>query len=184
MWSLFKARGWLCRDRIEMVRIASTKHGRAGRAQARTYGPDYSAYRREQRKRNGDLRDVRCAATNTRGEPCKRFALADRQHCHAHDPERAAERQRTREAAWAASHARMLRWGDHAPDVQRAITTHGRPALCHASGICTTVLGKMLTYQPDQRFKPETWAKLRRGITALDTTPDPADPRPQQHPIH
>ncbi len=77
MWSLFKARGWQCRDRIDMVRVASTRHGRAGRAQARTYGPDYAAYRRQQRKRNGDLRDVRCAALNAAGEPCRRFALAD-----------------------------------------------------------------------------------------------------------
>ncbi len=150
MWSLFKARGWLCRDRVDMVRVASTKHGRAGRAQARAYGPDYAAYRREQRKRNGDLRDVRCRATNTRGEPCKRWALADRAYCVAHDPDRAAERQRHREAAWAASRARMLRWGDHAPEVRRAIDAHGRPELCRASGICTTVLGKMLAYDDEQ----------------------------------
>lgn len=184
MWSLFKARGWLCRDRVEMVRVASTKHGRAGRAQARAYGPDYAAYRRAQRKRNGDLRGVRCTATNTRGEPCQRFALAGREHCHAHDPDRAAQRQRAREAAWAASRARMLRWGDHASEVERAIATHGRPALCRASGICTTVLGRMLAYQPDQCFTPETWTKLRRGIETLDEAPIPADSRPQEHPIH
>ena len=167
MWSLFKARGWLCRDRVEMVRVASTKHGRAGRAQARAYGADYAAYRREQRKRNGDLRDVRCVSTNTRGEPCKRFALAGSEHCHAHEPERAAERQRHREQAWAASRARMLRWGDFAPRVHAAIDEHGRPALCRASGICTTVLGKMLGYCDDQPFKPETWRKLERGIARL-----------------
>jgi hypothetical protein len=175
MWSLFKARGWLCRDRIDMVRVASTRHGRAGRAQARTYGPDYAAYRRQQRKRNGDLRDVRCAALNAAGEPCRRFALADRTHCHTHDPKRASERQQHREAAWAASRARMLRWGDHAPAVEQAIAQHGRPALCRASGICTTVLGKMLAYKPDQRFKPETWAKLESGITALNVHVE-ADP--------
>jgi hypothetical protein len=168
MWSLFKARGWLCRDRVDMVRVASTKHGRAGRAQARAYGADYAAYRREQRKRNGDLRDVRCASTNSRGEPCKRFALAGRHHCHAHDPERAAERLQHREAAWAASRARMLRWGDHSTTVEQAIAQYGRPALCRASGICTTVLGKMLAYEPEQRFKPETWAKLDAGITQLE----------------
>ena len=167
LWSLFKARGWLCRDRVEMVRVASTRHGRAGRAQARAYGPDYAAYRREQRKRNGDLRDVRCASTNTRGEPCKRFALADRKHCHAHDPERAAERQQHREQAWAASRARMLRWGDHAPLVHAAIAEHGRPVLCRASGICTTVLGKMLGYSDEQPIKPETWRKLESGIRSL-----------------
>jgi hypothetical protein len=167
LYSLFKARGWLCRDRVAMVRVASTKHGRAGRAQARAYGPDYAAYRRQQRKRNGDLRDVRCASTSTRGEPCKRFALADREHCHAHDPERAAERQQAREAAWAASRARMLRWGDHAPLVHAALAEHGRPALCQASGICTTVLGRLLGYTEEQPFKPETWRKLERGIALL-----------------
>ena len=175
MWSLFQARGWLCRDRVEMVQIASIKHGRAGRAQARAYGPDYAAYRRQQRKRNGNLRDIRCAATNTRGEPCKRFALADRKHCHAHDPERAAERQRHRELAWAASRARMLRWGDHAPLVHAAITEHGRPAVCRASGICTTVLGKMLAYASDQPIKPETWAKLESGVRSLASGESPSD---------
>jgi hypothetical protein len=167
MWSLFKARGWLCRDRVAMVRVASTKHGRAGRAQARAYGSGYAAYRRAQRKQNGDLRDVRCAASNKRGEPCKRWALADRTHCVAHDPVRAAERQRHREAAWAASRARMLRWGDYSRLVEAAIDEHGRPALCRASGICTSVLGRMLAYDPDQPFKPETWAKLERGIREL-----------------
>ncbi len=179
MWSLFKARGWLCRDRVEMVRVASTKHGRAGRAQARAYGPDYAAYRRAQRKRNGDLRDVRCAATNVSGAPCKRFALADRQHCVTHDPERAAQRQATMRKAWAASRARMLRWGDHAATVEQAIAEHGRPALCRASGICTTVLGKILAYDGDQRFKPETWAKLEAGITRLAHTPHGPEPQPE-----
>jgi hypothetical protein len=174
MWSLFKARGWLLRDRVEMVRVASTKHGRAGRAQARAYNADYAAYRREQRKRNGDLRDVRCQSTNTRGEPCMRFALAGSQHCHAHAPERAAERQRHRERAWAASKARMLRWSDYAPLVHAAIDEHGRPAVCRASGICTTVLGKMLAYSAEQPFKPETWRKLEQGIASLTDGSVPA----------
>ena len=164
MWSLFKTRGWPCRDRIDMVRRASTKHGRAGRAQARSYGPDYAAYRRQQRKRSGYVRDVRCAAANVNGEPCKRFALADAKHCVAHEPSRARAREQTMQAAWAASRARMLRWGDHRGQVERAIDEHGRPALCRASGICTTVLGKMLRYDDEQAFKPETWAKLRAGI--------------------
>jgi hypothetical protein len=170
MWSLFKARGWLRRDRIEMVRAASTKHGRAGRAQARAYGPDYVAYRREQRKRSGSLRDVRCQATNTRGEPCRRYALAGRIQCAAHDPKRSAQRQQHREAAWAASRARMLRWGDHRSEIERTIAEHGRPALCRASGICTTVLGKMLGYDDGQPFKPETWSKLQHGIAMCDQT--------------
>lgn len=167
MWSLFKARGWPCRDRVDMVRRASTKHGRAGRAQARAYGPDYAAYRRQQRKRAGYLRDVRCAATNADGQPCKRFALADRSHCVAHDPDRVAQRQRTMRAAWAASRARMLRWGDHRAEVEQALDAHGRPALCRASGICTSVLGRMLRYDDEQPIKPETWAKLAAGIREL-----------------
>ena len=61
----------------------------------------------------------------------------------------------------------MLRWGDHAPEVRRAIDAHGRPELCRASGICTTVLGKMLAYDDEQPFKPETWAKLEGGIRDL-----------------
>jgi hypothetical protein len=62
----------------------------------------------------------------------------------------------------------MLRWGDHSTTVEQAIAQYGRPALCRASGICTTVLGKMLAYEPEQRFKPETWAKLDAGITQLE----------------
>jgi hypothetical protein len=164
------ARGWPRRDRIDMVRRASTKHGRAGRAQAREYGPDYAAYRRQQRKRSGYLRDVRCEATNKNGEPCKRFALAERAHCVTHDPQRAQERQRIMQAAWKASRARMLRWGDHRAAIEQAIAAHGRPALCRSSGICTTVLGKMLGYDDEQAIKPETWRKLRAGIEALATS--------------
>lgn len=174
MWSLFDARGWPRRDRIDMVRRASTKHGRAGRAQAREYGPDYAAYRRQQRKRAGYLRDVRCAATNVDGKPCRRFALSDRSHCVAHDPQRAAERERTMQAAWAASRARMLRWGDHRTEVEHALAEHGRPAVCRASGICTTVLGKMLRYDDDQPIKPETWTKLNAGIRSLTARGAPA----------
>lgn len=167
MWSLFKARGWPRRDRVDMVRRASTKHGRAGRAQAREYGPDYAAYRRQQRKRAGYLRDVRCAATNVNGQPCKRYALADQQHCVTHDPNHRDLRQQVLKAAWAASRARMLRWGDHRTDIEQAITKHGRPAVCRASGICTTVLGRMLRYNDDQPIKPETATRLHDGITAL-----------------
>jgi hypothetical protein len=61
----------------------------------------------------------------------------------------------------------MLRWGDYSRLVEAAIDEHGRPALCRASGICTSVLGRMLAYDPDQPFKPETWAKLERGIREL-----------------
>ncbi|MCW2927892.1 MAG: hypothetical protein JWM86_1860 [Thermoleophilia bacterium] len=167
LYSLFEARGWSRRDRIEMVRRVSTKHGRAGRAQARRYGPDYAAYRRTQRKRNGDLRDVRCAVSNKSGEPCKRWALAGKQHCVTHDPDRAAERARTMQAAWAASRARMLRWGDYRPAVQTAVDQHGQSALARASGVCVTVIGRMLRYDEEQPIKPETWAKLEWGITRL-----------------
>jgi hypothetical protein len=167
MWGAFKARGWPRRDRIDMVRAASTKHGRAGRSQARAYGPDYAAYRRQQRKQAGYLRDVRCASMSVSGEPCKRFALAGTQHCVAHEPSRAREREKTLQRAWSASRARMLRWGDHAPQVEAAIAEYGRPAVCRASGICSTVLGKMLKYDADQRFKPETWHKLQHGFTTL-----------------
>jgi len=150
-----------------MVRRVSTKHGRAGRAQARVYGPDYAAYRREQRRRAGYLQDIPCAAQNKNGVPCRRWALAGKHHCVAHDPARRAERQRIMESAWAASRARMLRWGDHRPHLESAIERHGRPALCQASGVSTTVLGRMLRYKDDQPIKPETWAKLQRGIHSL-----------------
>lgn len=168
MYEAFKARGWERRDRIEMVRRVSTTHGRAGRAQAKAYGPDYAAYRREQRKRAGTLRDVRCAARSVRGEPCERFALSGSDRCVAHDPNRKQQRQRTLDAAHAASRARMLRWDDLHGHVDTAIHRHGRPALCRASGIDTSVLGRMLRYAPDQPIKPETWIKLKRGIHLLD----------------
>ena len=67
----------------------------------------------------------------------------------------------------------MLRWGDHRPAVDRAIAEHGRPALCRSSGICTTVLGKMLGYDDDQPIKPETWRKLRAGIDVLERAAAP-----------
>lgn len=172
MWQAFKARGWLCRDRIEMVRVASTKHGRAGRAQARAYGPDYAAYRRAQRRRAGYVQDRPCASPNKSGDPCKRWALAGKQHCVAHDPERVEQRQRIMDAAWTASRARMLRWGDLRPRVDCAIVEHGRPALVRASGISSTVLGRMLRYGEEQPIKPETWTKLEQGIERLRSEPE------------
>ena len=65
---------------------------------------------------------------------------------------------------------------DGAAVVRAAIAEHGRPALCRASGICTTVLGKMLAYADDQPIKPETWRKLETGIAAMDAcaASDPA----------
>lgn len=182
MYTAFELRGWPRHDRIEMVRRVSLKHGRAGRAQAREYGPDYAAYRRQQRKRSGYLRDVRCAARNKDGGPCRRWALAGKQHCVAHDPERQAERQRVLEAAWAASRARMLRWGDLRPQVEAAIAKHGRPALVRTSGMATTVIGRMLRYGDEQPVKPETWSKLREGIERLEsgrsTGARPREPAP------
>ena len=172
MYKAFELRGWPRHDRIEMVRRVSLRHGRAGRAQAREYRPDYAAYRRQQRKRSGYLRDVRCAARNKDGCPCQRWALAGKLHCVAHDPERQAERQRVLEAAWAASRARMLRWGDLRPQVEAAIAEHGRPQLVRASGMETTVIGRMLRYGDEQAVKPETWAKLGRGIETLQSDPD------------
>ena len=72
--------------------------------------------------------------------------------------------------------ATVERVGDHAEQVEAAIAEHDRPSVCRASRICTTVLGKMLTYEPDQRFKPETWARLAAGIAALNAraAPPPA----------
>ena len=167
LYKAFELRGWPRRDRIEMVRLVSTKHGRAGREQARQYGPDYAAYRREQRKRNGDLRDIPCAAQNKNGDPCKRWAITDRSYCVTHDPARQGDRQRIMESAWAASRARMLRWGDLCGEVHRAIELHGRPALARTSGVSATVLSRMLRYAEDQPVKPETWAKLESGMAAL-----------------
>ena len=63
----------------------------------------------------------------------------------------------------------MLRWGDLRDDVDRAIGQYGRPALVAASGVSTTVFGRMLQYADDHPVKPETWAKFEWGIAALDT---------------
>jgi hypothetical protein len=72
----------------------------------------------------------------------------------------------------------MLRWGDHSTAVEQAIAQYGRPGLYHASGICTTVLGRMPTYEPEQCFKPETWAKLAAGIQALEAAREPLRQEP------
>jgi len=66
----------------------------------------------------------------------------------------------------------MLRWGDLRDEVLRAIDQYGRPALARASGVSTTVLGRMLNYADDQPVKPETWAKLQNGIASLDAGAD------------
>jgi len=63
----------------------------------------------------------------------------------------------------------MLRWGNLRGEVQRAIDQYGRPALVAASGVSTTVLGRMLRYADDQPVKPETWAKFERGIESLSS---------------
>lgn len=172
LFGAWRTRGWKCRPQRQVTIERNFKHGRSTRAQAAlrpgdTGYEEYRQYRRDQLRASGAVRDVKCSAVSVAGVPCARFALTGKEHCVAHDPERAAERRAVLEAAWARSRARMLRWGDHAQAVRDTIEVHGRPALCRASGVSTTVIGRMLKYDDDQPIKPETWAKLARGIEQL-----------------
>lgn len=85
----WKRLGLPARDRIEMTVLKSTKHGRAGRAQAKEYGPDYAAYRREQKRQAGETHGRRCQGVREwpprKGQPCNRSALWDSDYCYNHD---------------------------------------------------------------------------------------------------
>jgi hypothetical protein len=88
--------GLEARDRIEMTVLKSYKHGRAGRAQQREHGPDYVKYRREQKRKNGEVHGRRCEALRKqyprKGQPCSSSALGDSEFCYQHDPRFEQER--------------------------------------------------------------------------------------------
>jgi len=46
--------------------------------------------------------------------------------------------------------------------------------VCRASGICTTVLGKILCHEDDQPIKAATWIKLDTDIRSLTARGVPA----------
>lgn len=105
----WKRLGLQARGRIEMTVLKSLKHGRAGRAQQREHGPDYAAYRREQKRKNGETHGRRCEGVRQwpprKGQPCNRNALWDSNYCYQHDPRNKAaieahlEKARSRIAA-------------------------------------------------------------------------------------
>lgn len=112
----WKRLGLQARGRIEMTVLKSFKHGRAGRAQQREHGPDYAAYRREQKRKNGETHGRRCEGVRQqyprKGQPCSSNALWDSNYCYQHDPrsedqrnqhlERARQRVRRRKETAAA----------------------------------------------------------------------------------
>lgn len=105
----FKRLNLRARDRVEMTVTKSLKHGRASRVKQRERGPDYVAYRREQRLRSGETHGRRCEGVKEwpprKGQPCSRSALRDSQFCFNHDPrnrkqiERALEKARSLQGA-------------------------------------------------------------------------------------
>jgi hypothetical protein len=94
----WKRLGLQARDRIEMTVIKSLKHGRAGRQQQREHGPDYAAYRREQKRKNGEVHGRRCQGVRQnpprKGQPCNSSALWDSEYCYQHDSRFAQQRAR------------------------------------------------------------------------------------------
>lgn len=76
----FRHRGWYIRPRIEATVKAHLKHGR-------TRDPKY---RREQRRKSGEVRGVLCAGIKMgpprKGEPCQHYAMAGSDYCRQHDP--------------------------------------------------------------------------------------------------
>jgi hypothetical protein len=88
--------GLQARDRIEMTVLKSYKHGRGGRQQQRDGGPEYAKYRRETRRKSGQVHGRRCDALRTqyprKGQPCSLSALNDSDFCYQHDPRFEAER--------------------------------------------------------------------------------------------
>lgn len=94
----FTAEALPLRNRIDATVAASWKHGKARR---RSRDREHV---RAQRVARGEIRDRRCAATTSSGRPCARFALADRDHCIAHEPERRAWNLENLERARARQH--------------------------------------------------------------------------------
>lgn len=58
--------------------------------------------------------NVRCSATNRRGEPCQAYPVQGSRWCYWHDPAMAEARARSRAAGGAARHGRKV--GDGAGD--------------------------------------------------------------------
>jgi hypothetical protein len=91
----FLREGLPTRDRIEATIAAATVHGMASRADRATNSLRFRVHRKQLRRRRGEVRGVKCAATVLKDgclpRPCRNFALADGDYCYAHAPERAAE---------------------------------------------------------------------------------------------
>jgi hypothetical protein len=75
---IFVARGWPTYQR----EYAMTTHGKLLRERR---DPEY---RRAQRVKRGEIRDVRCAGVTRAGAACSRPAMRGAEHCHVHAPER------------------------------------------------------------------------------------------------
>jgi hypothetical protein len=101
----FKRLDLPARDRLEAVALVSTIHGRA--AHGAENKDTRLAYRREMRRKSGEVHGRRCAGHRTRyprkGEPCNNSALRDSDFCYAHDPRNKAQIERHLKQARAAS---------------------------------------------------------------------------------
>ncbi len=93
--ALLTDRGYKLRSQREVTVARNHRHGRKPRALA---GPAVGEYRRWLKELQGAYRPT-CAGTKAnaprKGSPCTRPAMVGSDYCLGHDPERAAERERT-----------------------------------------------------------------------------------------
>lgn len=168
IWSNFTSRGWKLRDQKSASRKAKWKHGRLVRANKGT--PDFLAYNRELKRRNGKVRDVKCAAVTKAGRPCPHFALAGREHCMIHEPAR-QERVRDQLAAMRAKQrASLIRWGDVRGPVDGwlARNPQGRAALARAYGRDRAIIDRLVAKPDDHLCKPHVVARILQAVEQLE----------------
>lgn len=173
LYDAFRARGWKLRSQRDVTVARNTRHGRSTRAKAALRKGDpgweeYAAYRNEQKRANGEIRDVRCEAVTKNGSPCKRWALDGKTFCIAHDPENAERVAQRLEQTRAKARAKQAPWSTISDEVASAIERHGRPALTRAVGVSPTVMGRMLRYAPDQLIRKDTVRRFRLAIAQLN----------------
>lgn len=146
LFSMMKRRGMKLHDRIEMVKVASTRHGLAPKHGPR---PGYGPYKR---KVLGGREDrPQCVATKQqapgKGRRCNARAQGGSSYCYGHDPARKADRDRHLEAMRARQpKPELVPWLEVRAELWPWLARHEYPAsrLAEATGVAQATCSRLL----------------------------------------
>lgn len=150
LFSLMKARGMKLHDRIEMVKVASTRHGLAPKHGPR---PGYGIYRRKVLAGQEDR--PQCAATKqqppSKGRRCNARSQVGSEYCYNHNPANKDERDRKLEAMRAQlPRCDLVPWPDVHAQLWPWLARQEFPAsrLAESTGVAHGTCSRLLKHQP------------------------------------